>query len=587
MDMNKRDWIILAVLVNFGYDNLRSIVKRTGYSLGLVNTSLKKLLESGYVDSDFDITDKTRAHMTASKPKRAVILAAGMGLRMTPISNVPKGLLQIGGEPLVEHIITQLHKVGIREIYIVVGHMMESFEYLIDKYGVELIYDNDFANRDSLHSLSLAVEKLSNCYIVPCNVWFSRNPFNEYEYFSWYAVSEFIDDDSFVRLNRKLELVYTDDENGGNSMVGLSYLLEEDAEKLRTQLMEYVLHRKYNHEIWERALFTGSKMMAYARIMLGQSAYAIHTYEELRDLDSESQHLQSKRINYISTMFAIPEDEISEISGLFKGMTNRHMRFSVGGRPYLLRIPGEGSNEIINRHQEADIYSALKGKGISDIVTAISPDEGYKITEYWENSRNCDPTNIADVTACIRHLKKLHDMKLEVAHSFNIRERLERFETLRNSPPSFADYDATRAKVDVLFGLLDRLPADRCLCHNDVADVNFMFLENGDVYLIDWEYGGMCDPHFDVAIFCIFAEYSKEQIDQVIDIYFDGKTSDISRLKVYIYAAIGGFLWSVWSEYKANMGVDFGDYTIKQYRYAKRFYKHAMQLIEEIDLELT
>ena len=579
--MNKRDWIVLAVLVKHGYTNQRSLVQHTGYSLGLVNSSLKKLEDEGYIDSAHGITAKTTAYIEASKPRRAVILAAGLGLRMTPINKVPKGLLQINGEPLIERIIKQLHEVDVREIHIVVGHMMERFEYLVDKYDVELIYDHEFAWKDTLHSLCRAEDKLSNCYIVPCSIWFSRNPFNTNEYFSWYAVSEYIDDDSCVRMNRKMELIYTESEQGGNSMLGLSYLLESDAQHLRERLTELNSHRKHSRDIWEKALFSVGKMDAYARIMLGQSAYEIKTYEQLRELDSESKNLQSERINYISSMFQVPKEEITDISGLFKGMTNRHMRFSVDGTPYLLRVPGEGSNEIINRQQEAAVYAALQGKNLTDKIIHISPDLGNKITEYWDGARNCDPSNEAEVAACIRHLKKLHDMKLEAAHSFDVLERLERYEFLRNAPASFSDYDETRAKVVELLSMMDRLPQERCLCHIDSADVNFLFVGD-EVFLIDWEYGGMCDPHIDVSMFCIFADYSKEQIDSVADIYFDGPASPVSRLKLYIYAAAGGFLWSVWSEYKGNMGVDFGDYTMKQYRYAKRFYKHAMELAREL-----
>lgn len=85
-------------------------------------------------------------------PKRAIILAAGFGMRMVPINTeMPKGLLEVNGEPLIERIIKQLHEVGIQEIYIVVGFMKEKYEYLMDEYGVELVVNPDYAataNRD-------------------------------------------------------------------------------------------------------------------------------------------------------------------------------------------------------------------------------------------------------------------------------------------------------------------------------------------------------------------------------------------------------------------------------------------------------
>lgn len=73
-------------------------------------------------------------------PKRAIILATGFGMRMVPINTeMPKGLLEVNGEPLIERIIKQLHEVGIQEIYVIVGFMKEKYEYLMDEYGVDLV----------------------------------------------------------------------------------------------------------------------------------------------------------------------------------------------------------------------------------------------------------------------------------------------------------------------------------------------------------------------------------------------------------------------------------------------------------------
>lgn len=578
--MNKRDWIILALLNN----NSRSLdetIERSGYSKALFNESLNTLRNEGYIDANNRITTQTKEYLIASKPERAVILAAGQGLRMTPIDKIPKAMLLVNDEPLIERIIKQLHEKGIEEIYIVVGYLMEQFEYLIDKYNVSLVYDYEYELKDTLYSLSLVSDKLKNAYIVPSSVWFSKNPFSDYEYFSWYGVSEYIENDSVVRLNRDMELIYSGEQRGGNSMTGVSYLLDVDARRVRTNLEKYSVMSRYNREKWELTLFEDDRMFVYGRLMLGQSAFQIKKYEQLRELDSQSRDLKSKRLNYIGEMFGVDKSEITNISGLFEGMTNRHMRFTLAGTNYLLRVPGEGSNEIINRYEEAEVYEVLKGKHISDVISYITPEKGYKITEFWNNARICDINDWDDVTRSIKHLRKLHDMNLEVRHSFDLRDRISHYEMLRNSDSSFMDYQATRSKVMELLDILDTLPREWCLCHIDSASVNFLFVGE-ELHLIDWEYAAMCDPHIDIAMFCIFADYNQDQIDDVINIYFDQNASELSRLKVYSYVAISGFLWSIWSEYKANMGVDFGDYTIKQYRYAKEYYKKAMMLSRSV-----
>lgn len=90
----------------------------------------------------------------------------------------------------------------------------------------------------------------------------------------------------------------------------------------------------------------------------------------------------------------------------------------------------------------------------------------------------------------------------------------------------------------------------------------------------------MQDPHVDIAMFAIYALYEKEQIDQLIDAYFTEGCPKIIRTKIYCYIAICGFLWSNWCEYKRILGVEFGEYSLKQYRYAKEFYRLAKERME-------
>lgn len=582
--MNKRDWIVFAVLYKNGYKKHREIAKSTGYSLGLVNSSLKKLMDEGYIDEDVKITDKGRAYVESSQPRRAVILAAGMGHRMVPINSTPKGLLTISGQPLIERIIEQMHEAGIFEIYVVVGYMMERFEYLRDKYDVELVIAKEFPFRDSLRSLFLVSDKLDNCYIAPSNVWFSRNPFSRTEFFSWYAISEYVDDDSYVRMNRNLELIITGDEKGGNSMLGLCYLLKEDAAVVQGQLIKFNKQRKYNRETWEQALFAGNKMIPYARVMLGQLNYVIRTYEEFRDLDSESQDLDSKRIDLISEVFGVNKDEITEISALAKGMTNRLMRFTVKGEKYLFRVPGEGSNELTNRKQEADVYNELAGTGLTDTIIYLSAETGFKITEFWEEAYTCDINNEEDVTACILHLRKLHDMKLKVEHSFDLTEKLELYEKLRDAESFFSDYEKIREKIAGLIALLNALPKEKFLCHIDPVSDNFLFVD-GDVHLIDWEYSGMSEKHIDIAMFCLYADYELDYVNHLIDIYFDNKATNLDRFKVFAYASVAGFLWTVWCEYKEKKGVSYSEYAMQQYSYSKKSYRKAMRYLNTLGKE--
>lgn len=105
---------------------------------------------------------------------------------------------------------------------------------------------------------------------------------------------------------------------------------------------------------------------------------------------------------------------------------------------------------------------------------------------------------------------------------------------------------------------------------------NFLFVQQDgkeEIRLIDWEYAGMQDPHVDVAMFCIYSLYNKRQVDRLIAAYFTEGCDDATRIKIYCYIAACGLLWSNWCEYKRNLGVEFGEYSLRQYRYAKEYYR--------------
>ena len=110
---------------------------------------------------------------------------------------------------------------------------------------------------------------------------------------------------------------------------------------------------------------------------------------------------------------------------------------------------------------------------------------------------------------------------------------------------------------------------------------NFLF-SGDDLRLIDWEYAGMQDPHVDIAMFCIYALYDREQIDHLIDLYFENACPRETRIKIYCYVAACGLLWSNWCEYKAALGVEFGEYSLRQYRYAKDYSRLALAEMEEL-----
>lgn len=570
--MNKQESDIMNTLLQEPFINQRILSEASGHSLGVVNRSIKNLIKEGLLDEHIRPTSAAHKELKAKSPKNAIILAAGFGMRMVPINTqVPKALMEVNGEPLIERIIQQLNEVGIKDIHVVVGFMKDQFEYLIDEYGVNLVVNEDYADKNNLHSLALASKYLSNTYIIPCDIWCDRNPFHRHELYSWYMVSDLMDDESTVRVNRKMELVTA---QGGNSMVGIAYLTSEQSKIIKDRLKRFDKSPKHNNDFWEEALIEGDRMIVQARVVHSSDVVEINTYEQLRELDEESNHLKSDAITIIASALGVNKNEIVDIEVLKKGMTNRSFLFCCRNKRYIMRIPGEGTDQLINRREEADVYKVIGDKSICDDIVYINPENGYKITAFLENSRVCDPENQEDLKACMKRLKAFHEMKLQVGHEFNIYKQIEFYEMLWDGKPSiYRDYVKTKAHVLELKEYIDEHVEDRVLTHIDAVPDNFMFTENGDIRLIDWEYAGMQDPHVDIAMFCIYALYDRKQVDNLINIYFDGDCPVSTRLKIYCYIAACGLLWSNWCEYKRSLGVEFGEYSLRQYRYAKDFYK--------------
>ena len=463
---------------------------------------------------------------------------------------------------------------------------LDQARHYASTYGVELVVNPLYASRNNLYSLALVADRISNTYIIPSDIWCDRNPFSAHEMYSWYMVSDLVDNESDVRVNRKMELVRVSAQEGGNAMVGITYLLEEDAAPVRERIREAAQCREHDDDFWEIALYQGDRMVIPARVVHASNVVEINTYEQLRELDGESNHLRSDALDVIADIFHVHPDEIVDISVLKKGMTNRSFLFSVHGEKYIMRIPGEGTDQLINRAQEAEVFRTISGHGLCDDPVYINPENGYKITRYLEGVRVCDSGSAPDLKKCMEKLRAFHEMKLQVPHTFDLFGQIEFYEKLWEGRPSvYRDYRQTKNNVMSLRPFVEQAEKDWCLTHIDAVPDNFLFYTpegstEEALQLTDWEYSGMQDPHVDIAMFCIYSLYGKKQVDHLIDLYFQGRCAHMTRVKIYAYIAICGLLWSNWCEFKRNLGVEFGEYSLRQYRFAKDYYRHAVKAME-------
>ncbi len=118
----------------------------------------------------------------------AIIMAAGTASRFVPLSEeTPKGLLEVRGEILIERQIKQLREAGVEDITIVLGYKAELFQYLHDKYGVQLVYNDDYLVYNNTSSMIRVVDRLGDTFICCSDHYFTENVFLDKPEDSYYA----------------------------------------------------------------------------------------------------------------------------------------------------------------------------------------------------------------------------------------------------------------------------------------------------------------------------------------------------------------------------------------------------------------
>lgn len=290
--------------------------------------------------------------------------------------------------------------------------------------------------------------------------------------------------------------------------------------------------------------------------------------------------MQSRNIiEIIKKIFSCETEDILELKPAKKGMTNDSFVFKIDTKMYILRLPGNGTNKLINRQQEFISYQLVNAHDISDNIVYMEPSTGIKVTEYIEGARNCNPYKKYDVMLCMNKLKQMHKLNLQVEHKFDLLQKINYYEKLRKAPSKHADYDIVKSKIIKLLDFVNGLDKQYCLSHIDAIHDNFILDKNDTVKIIDWEYSGMQDPHIDIAMFAIYAGYNHEQINELIGYYFEQNITDETLIKIYAYIAIAGFMWSNWCEYKAQFGFDFEEYAQSQWQYALDYIPIVLEYI--------
>ena len=177
-----------------------------------------------------------------NKVKRAIILAAGKGTRLRPITNnIPKPLIEVNGVKMIESIIESLHYNGIYEIYVVVGYLKEKFKVIQNKYQDIIIIENpDYNCCNNISSLYVARNYIEDCFILDADqIIYNKEILNPNFEKSGYSCSKVKNYSNEWILHTENKNIVSCDRNGGTSgwrLFSLSRWSKQDGRKLKKYL---------------------------------------------------------------------------------------------------------------------------------------------------------------------------------------------------------------------------------------------------------------------------------------------------------------------------------------------------------------
>lgn len=567
----------------------RALAEDAAMSLGSANKAFKSLRSKEFISERGEITAKGVLALEPYRARSVVILAAGMGTRMAPLSfERPKALLKVQGEVLIERQIRQIRKAGIERITVVAGYMRESLFYLRERFGVDIVFSSDYAERNNHSSLLRAASSVGNSFIVSGDQYFVLNPFRLFMYESSCLAMR-------ASGSKKERVLATDKkgyvssvyfgEDGGLCAAGPIYLQEDDSQKLLSVIRDEFDLPETKNKFWEEFLLERPKEFPLkAKVLPDRAIWEFNSYEDLCALDADFfSNVDSRIVDNICRVIGCDGSAITGVSPIKEGISNLSFLFVVNGEGYVYRHPGNGTNEVVNREAEAYSLGIAQKLGLDHTFLYEDVVEGWKISRFIPGCRSFDYDNENDVLEAMGLIRTLHQSGAVSPWSYDpYKESKELLRLLKKaSYPLPGDFDVLSSVIQRLAHLSSLEGGKQVLCHNDFYGPNLLVHDEG-MELIDWEYSAMSDYACDIGNFVAQGSgYSVERAIAILPLYFERNPTDLEIRHCLSYIAIVGFYWYVWAMYKESQGDPTGEWLEIWYKAAKQFSSYALGLYGE------
>ncbi|MBS1270737.1 MAG: hypothetical protein MAG794_01703 [Gammaproteobacteria bacterium] len=260
------------------------------------------------------------------------------------------------------------------------------------------------------------------------------------------------------------------------------------------------------------------------------------------------------------------------------GLTNLNYLVEIEGQRFVLRVPGEGTSEYIDRAVEAHNARIAAGAEVGAEVEFFDADSGLMLTRYLDGCATMSPELFAErdgaPARAAEALKRMHECGREFRFRFElfgmIDEYLGMLERLGATLPD--GYHDTVAEAGTVRRVLEANPGRLVPCHCDPLCENF--LDNGKrMWVVDWEYSGMNDPIWDLGDLSVEAGFDERRDAEMMQAYCGGPPPDATRGRMIVYKAMCDLLWTLWGllqHANDNPAEDFWAYSVNRFERCKR-----------------
>lgn len=193
------------------------------------------------------------------------------------------------------------------------------------------------------------------------------------------------------------------------------------------------------------------------------------------------------------------------------------------GSKYVVRVPGAGTEQYINREHEAFNMQLVSGAGIAPEVV-YDDKHGERVSRYLENPMVMT-TQLMEypvyLEAIAGVMKNLHSITTPFANDVDLFPRNRQMaQIIIDKKPELFTGELLRisGQIDAIEHCLGRLKIEKKCCHTDTTVKNFM-ISGRRMWMIDFEYGGNCDPMYDLACFSMEAKLKPWQDDILLRAY--------------------------------------------------------------------